>query len=178
MKMILTLIFLIPTSAYADLADLTTSMHAVCPSVVGMSASNLSNSATWYVDNGAGPAVLASADNCAKNHLTDAAILGAAAPTATTVQVVSTGASALNGTYDIDSKRLSQINAVYSGILGNGVFPNGGTTYTWPDSSGGRHTFTLVQFKAFASAVLAYVAAYQQAMEGILPFPTSPVTIP
>jgi hypothetical protein len=95
-----------------------------------------------------------------------------------TVAVVSTGTPSLSGTYLIGSEQTGDMTGVILGLVVNGTFPNGGTSYGWPDAGSTLHTFTISQFKAFSSGVLAYVAAWKQAKQGVLPYPTSPVTIP
>jgi hypothetical protein len=99
-------------------------------------------------------------------------------PLPQSVAVVSTGTPSLSGTYSIVSDQTGDMTGVVVGLLLNGTFPNGGTTYGWPDASLTLHTFTIPQFKLFSSAILTYVSAWKQAMQGVLPYPTSPITIP
>jgi hypothetical protein len=83
------------------------------------------------------------------------------------VAVTSTNFSAtLNGTYPIDSATQLQTVAVVTSILLNGTATDGGSTVSWLDSSGVPHTFTISQFKTFATAVAAYVTSLSPQVVG------------
>ena len=60
----------------------------------------------------------------------------------------------------------------------NGAFADGGSTVAWPDASGTVHTFSVAEFKAFASGIGAYVAALYKVLNGTLSaLPSPTVTI-
>lgn len=89
------------------------------------------------------------------------------------VQITSTSASALNGTYAVDpaTQPLITSEAVYiqaTGAAGSAKFTNGQTTKGWPDLSGTLHTFTTAQFIAFAEAVAQYIDAVNVAQQNAL----------
>lgn len=104
----------------------------------------------------------------------------AAALLAGTVTVSSTSTASLNGTYTITAQDQAHINAVVTGILLNGSFPEGATTYTWPDSSGANHTFpSTTEFKAFATAILNFVSACFAVIKGVsTTLPNNQLSIP
>ncbi len=87
-------------------------------------------------------------------------------PPPTTLAIVSTSASALNGTYRIDGPAQNQILSISAYILYNAKFPPtasdpSGVTFPWLDSGKGTHTFpNVTAFQNFASAVASYVANY------------------
>lgn len=102
--------------------------------------------------------------------------------------VISTGTSALNGTYPIDFATQLLICGELTIIqttttLGTPLFSNGNTTRACPDISGGLHTFTIAQFIQFGLAIAKYIDAYQVGvvtaqLGGTPTWPSSPVTIP
>ena len=60
----------------------------------------------------------------------------------------------------------------------NGVFADGTSSVIWLDTSNASHTFNVVEFKAFASAIASYVAALLKVIQGTLTtLPSSSVTI-
>jgi hypothetical protein len=64
-------------------------------------------------------------------------------------------------------------------LLSNTIFTNGTTTLAYADVAGTMHTFDVAQFKAFATAVGAYVGALKAITKtntGTLPAAT--LTIP
>jgi hypothetical protein len=71
--------------------------------------------------------------------------------------VTSTATPALSATYGIDAGAQFNITAETVSILTNGTFTNGQSTRNWADVSGAFHTFTVAQFKTFATAIAGYV---------------------
>ena len=95
------------------------------------------------------------------------------------VEITSTSTAALNATYPINATAQAQISAEVTAILLNGTFADGASTVIWLDVTGAQHTFTVAQFKTFASAVAAYVSGWTKFATGIVTTaPTQPVTIP
>lgn len=93
-------------------------------------------------------------------------VAAATAALAGTVTLTSTGTAALDGDYPIGSMMQQQIVAEVTSIVLNGTFCDGGTTTLWPDVSGAGHSFDVAHFKAFATAVAAYVAACTKCANG------------
>jgi hypothetical protein len=69
-------------------------------------------------------------------------------------EIQSTATPAINGTYTIDSAKLTSIAA---GLAAGKGFPSGIPTITWFDMSGTPHSFTEADFLNFASAIEHYV---------------------
>ncbi len=91
----------------------------------------------------------------------------------TTMQLVSTSTSALNGSYSIDQQTQQNVAAVAEYIAINGKFPDGMTAFPMPDASGTPHSFpTIVLFQAFATAMANFVTALDLGQT-----PAQPVTI-
>ena len=91
--------------------------------------------------------------------------------------ITSTGTPALSGVYTVDITA-QVITSQVTSILLNGTFADGTGSVAWPDTSGALHTFTIAQFKVFATAVAAYVAALFKAINGIsTTLPSGSVTI-
>lgn len=89
------------------------------------------------------------------------------------VQLTSTAAPALNGTYACDQVSQQQITseAVYIQVTtaqGAAKFTNGQATKPWPDRAGVPHTFTTDQFIAFAQAVAEYIDALATALQTVI----------
>ena len=94
------------------------------------------------------------------------------------ITITSSSNSTLNGTYDVSSSTQQHINAEVTSILLNGVFADGTSSVIWLDTSNASHTFNVVEFKAFASAIASYVAALLKVIQGTLTtLPSSSVTI-
>lgn len=94
-------------------------------------------------------------------------------------QIVSTGTPALNGTYPVDAQTQAQITAEITSILLNDIFADGGSTIEWLDTANASHSFTLAQFKTFATAVAAFVSTCVKCTTGLATaLPTQPSTIP
>ncbi|MDA8095597.1 MAG: hypothetical protein M0T84_17150 [Betaproteobacteria bacterium] len=84
-----------------------------------------------------------------------------------TVTVSSRSTPAINGSYSITPNDQAHINGVVTGILLNGRFPGGASAYDWPDASGAVHSFpSVMEFKAFATAVLGFISACYRAING------------
>lgn len=77
----------------------------------------------------------------------------------------------LNGTYGIDPSARNNIVAEIDSILLNSSFTNGQQSRGWLDSSNIPHSFSIAQFKIFATTIAAYVdqlfAALQTASAGL-----------
>ena len=96
---------------------------------------------------------------------------------ATGLTLTSTGTPALSGAYAVDVTA-QVITSQVTSILLNGTFADGTGSVAWPDTAGALHTFTIAQFKVFATAVAAYVAALFKAINGIsTTLPSGSVTI-
>ena len=110
-----------------------------------------------------------------------AAQIAASAAITGGVTLISTGTSALNGTYACNLGATANINAVITYILVNGTFPGGGSTMPWLDTSGTPHVFPDVDhFKNFASAVANFVAQvtlYGDSGGSIGSLPSNAITI-
>ena len=93
--------------------------------------------------------------------------------------VTSTGTPALSGVYSIDATATDHIQAEMLALLATGAFADGGASVVWPDIGAVNHTFNATQFKAFALAVGAYVAALYKCLNGTLgALPATSATIP
>ena len=102
----------------------------------------------------------------------------AGAAIAAGLSVLSTSTPTLNGTYPCDSSTTSDINVEITSIMLNATFADGSTSIQWPDTSGTFHTFTVMQFKAFATALGVYVSGIRKYASGLSPsLPTASVTI-
>ncbi|UNC12853.1 hypothetical protein FE249_00720 [Acidiphilium multivorum] len=100
-----------------------------------------------------------------------------------TVQLTSDATPALNATYEIDAESQGDLQAEVLAYETNGQFLDGQTTIQWPDTAGALHTFTAAQFKAFATAIGAYVGLLKSIRRtnalptGMTSFPAATVTI-
>ena len=93
--------------------------------------------------------------------------------------ITSTSTPALNGTYDVGATTQAHVVSEVTAILLNGAFADGTSTVVWADLSGTNHSFTLAQFRTFASAIGTYVAALYKCSEGTLTtLPAASGTIP
>ena len=103
----------------------------------------------------------------------------AAAAIAGGLGIISTSTAALSATYPVNATAQAEISAEVTAILLNGTFADGAATVVWLDVTGAQHTFTLAQFRTFASAVAGYVSGWTKFANGIVTTaPTQPVTIP
>ena len=99
------------------------------------------------------------------------------------VQLVSSSSPALEATYAIDAETQGDLQAEVLAYETNGQFLDGQTTIQWPDTGGALHTFTAAQFKAFATAIGAYVGLLKSIRRtnalpaGMTSFPAATVTI-
>lgn len=95
------------------------------------------------------------------------------------VAVESTSTPGLNADYAIDSNTQQQITGIASAIAADLGLPGGGTTFNWPDATGTPHQWDAVQFIALAKAVMNYVYALSQVIQGHQnTLPTVPLTVP
>lgn len=95
------------------------------------------------------------------------------------LQVKSAATTSLNGTYGIDSLSQADIIAIETGLNAGKGFPDGSTTFSYPDSSGVMHSFAESDFSNFAAAVRDYVYALRSAVAGTTTSLPSPIaTIP
>lgn len=90
----------------------------------------------------------------------------AAALLAAGLTISSTSTPALDGTYATDSVSQQHIQAEIIAILTNNTFAEGTSSIAWLDAAGASHTFTVAQFKAFATAVAAFVSGCLWCMNG------------
>ncbi|WP_175952886.1 hypothetical protein [Burkholderia sp. BCC0405] len=92
--------------------------------------------------------------------------------------VTSSSTPSLSGTFSVNNIAQQRVMAEVTSILLNGTFANGSDTAVWQDASGTEHTFTIAQFKEFASVFSAYVASVTMCMLGqSSALPSSDVTI-
>lgn len=96
------------------------------------------------------------------------------------LNVTSTGSPTLNGVYSCSSEVTQAITSIATYIQGNGKFPGGQSTFSWPDAAGNPHVFSsTVEFLDFSTAVGNY--AIEVTVAATQPSPTWPantVTIP
>lgn len=72
--------------------------------------------------------------------------------------ITSTGTPVLSGSYAVSTDMQNKINAIITFISINGTFPEGSTTYEWPDITGTLHQIpSIVEFKLLATAIANYV---------------------
>jgi len=82
------------------------------------------------------------------------------------VQITSSGNSALSGTYAIGSYQQRKLLGIASYINFNNAFPDGLSSYPWPDVTNQLHNFpTPASFLAFADAYLDYCAKLDRALD-------------
>jgi hypothetical protein len=93
-------------------------------------------------------------------------LASAAALLAAPVTITSTSTPALDGSYSITGADQLHIQAEVQSIMLNGTFADGSSAVAWPDAAAGVHTFTVVQFKAFATAIGSFVAACYKVLNG------------
>ncbi len=82
------------------------------------------------------------------------------------VAITSTSTPALSGSYGITMQDQAHIGAEVQSLMLNGTFADGSSTVAWPDASGAVHTFSMAEFKAFATAIGAFVAACYKVLNG------------
>ena len=94
----------------------------------------------------------------------------AAAALSAGLAITSTGTSALSGTYAVDQLTQDHVQSEMISLLASGgtAFADGSASVAWPDMAGGLHTFSLTEFRAFALAIGAYVAALYKCINGTL----------
>ena len=99
---------------------------------------------------------------------------------AKTMTITSTATPTLNGTYNIAGAMetaglLAEVNA----IALDDAFADGTQTVNWPDINRTAHSFTVAQFKTFATAVALYKAQWTQYAYGLITTaPSNAATIP
>jgi hypothetical protein len=99
------------------------------------------------------------------------------------IQIVSTGTSALNGTYPITDGAISDLTGLLAGLAEGLGLPLGQSTVPLADTSGVPHNFTSNNIKDLASAIRDYKYSLQvvwNLAEASLPYtwPSLPITIP
>lgn len=82
------------------------------------------------------------------------------------VAITSMSTPALDGSYTISNQDQAHISAEVQSLMLNGTFADGSSTVAWPDASGAVHTFSVAEFKAFATAIGAFVAACYKVLNG------------
>lgn len=81
--------------------------------------------------------------------------------------ITSTGTPALNATYPVDAITQQQINAEITSILLNSAFTDGTTTLTtWLDVTGTAHSFSITNYKNFATAFASFVTGCAKCING------------
>jgi len=91
--------------------------------------------------------------------LTPSPAANAACALASGVALTSTSNPALDGTYGVATGDQISLLGELMNLSVNSTFTNGTTSLGYADLSGAVHTFDPVSFKAFASAVGAYVGS-------------------
>jgi hypothetical protein len=99
------------------------------------------------------------------------------------VAITSTGTPALNATYAIDPTSQSQLFQIVAYATNRGEFPNGQTTFPYPDITGTNHTFTVAALTNLLKAVSPIIYSMQTTLESRLQgndtaWPSQAVTIP
>jgi hypothetical protein len=89
-----------------------------------------------------------------------------AAGIAAGVTLVWSVSTTLNGLWDCDQQTQDQITAEMVSINTNGTFTNGAASRAWYDFGWTAHTFTVAQFKIFATAIGAHVDAWYGTLVG------------
>jgi hypothetical protein len=95
------------------------------------------------------------------------------------IEIVSTGAPTLNGTYAVNLATYQRITGIVAAIAGGLGLPGGAATFNWLDTVGTPHQFNATQFGNFAKAVMDFDYILNTVIgsnSGTLP--TLPVTIP
>lgn len=96
-----------------------------------------------------------------------------------TITITSTGTPALSGTYGLGVSESQGMQGEVNAIALNGTFADGSGSLTWPDTKGTGHSFTVAQFKSFATAIALYRAERVQYCAGVVTTaPSNAVTIP
>ncbi len=90
----------------------------------------------------------------------------AAALLAGTVAISSTSTPMLDGSYTVTPDDQAHISVEVQSLMLNGTFADGASTVAWPDASGTLHSFSVAEFKAFATAVGGFVAACLKCQNG------------
>ncbi len=94
------------------------------------------------------------------------------------VSITSASAPSLNGSYTITAQDQQHISVELQSLMLNGTFADGSSSVAWLDTKGVAHTFDAAQFKAFATALGAFVAACIKCQIGTsTTLPSSTLTI-
>lgn len=102
-----------------------------------------------------------------------------AAMPATSLTISSTSAPALNGTYGLGPLESAGMQGEVNAIVLDNTFADGSAALNWPDTKGTGHSFTVAQFKSFATAIALYRAERVQYCAGVVTTaPSNAVTIP
>ena len=99
------------------------------------------------------------------------------------IAVTSTGTPALNATYGLDDTTVTQIQALANDCAVGFGFPNGQSTFAYPDQSGTPHTFDTTTIVNLYKAMRTTIYAMQVSLAGRLqgndvPWPSQSATIP
>jgi hypothetical protein len=82
------------------------------------------------------------------------------------VTVVSAAVPAVNADYPIDPATRTQMTSIAATINAGLGLPGGGSTFNWADVNGNPHQWPQEQFTAFAGAVMNFVYACTQVVQG------------
>lgn len=98
------------------------------------------------------------------------------------IAITSTGTPALNATYGLDDTTLNQIQALANDCAVGFGFPNGQSTFAYPDQSGTPHTFASADmvniYKAMRSVVYQTQTTLASRLQGNnTPWPTQSAVI-
>ncbi len=78
------------------------------------------------------------------------------------IDITSTSAPEINGTYSLTSNTLLMVTGAISYCLLKNQFPGGASTLTFFDAAGTPHVFSsIAEFEAFAEAIASYVNQIQ-----------------
>lgn len=135
-------------------------------------AARLENPSGWAVSNGALVAYTAPVPSPTLAQQAAAALSAGLA-------ITSTGTPALDATYPCDANAQAQISAEVISLMLNGTFADGTTSIDWVDINRTGRTMTVVQFKAVATAIGAYVSGLTKCINGqATALPSDSATIP
>ncbi len=95
------------------------------------------------------------------------------------VTVQSTAVPALDADYANNESVRGQITSIASSINAGLGLPGGGTTFNWPDADGTQRLWPAPQFTGYAQAMMNFVYACSQVMQGHSDtLPSTTLTIP
>lgn len=85
----------------------------------------------------------------------------------------------LDGAYPLDATTQFQITSIASAINAGLGLPSGESTFNWPDAQGNPHAWDETHFVAFSKAVLTFLYACSQVMQGhSTTLPSTTLSIP